>query len=105
MARESSAIMGGWHRPPSPNGTVPAMRHRGSLLAALILGPAAWILLAYGQTDLKPAGDDGRWWEKAAFLAVAGLLVGLVATTRVSPLGPLVAGIVFTGYGVAALWR
>jgi hypothetical protein len=81
------------------------MRHVGSLLAALIIGPAAWILLAYGQTDLKPAGDDSRWLEKVAFLAVAGLLVGLIATVRISPLGPVVAGVVYTGYGIAALWR
>jgi hypothetical protein len=81
------------------------MRHLGSLLAALIIGPAAWILLASGQTDLRPAGADSRWLEKVAFLAVAGLLVGLIATVRISPLGPVVAGVVYAGYGIAALWR
>ncbi|MDT5035734.1 MAG: hypothetical protein QOE03_919 [Micromonosporaceae bacterium] len=88
------------------------MRHLGSLFAALIVAPVAWVLLAYGQIDIQPAWDHREtfaavppWPEKVAFLAAAGLLIGLIASVRISPLGPLVAGIAYTGYGVVALWR
>jgi hypothetical protein len=88
------------------------MRHLGSLLAALVVAPAAWVLLALGQDQIQPTWDHREtlvavppWPEKAAFLAAAGLLIGLIASVRISPLGPLVAGVAYAGYGTAALWR
>ena len=83
------------------------MRHLGSLLAALVVAPVAWVLLAFGQTQFVWGNGSalGSWPERALALAAAGLLLGLVATTRISPVGPLVVGVAYTGYAVAALWR
>jgi hypothetical protein len=83
------------------------MRHLGSLLAALVVGPVAWVLLAFGQTEFVWGNGAtlGGWPERALALAAAGLLLGLIATPRISPVGPLVVGVAYTGYAVAALWR
>jgi hypothetical protein len=85
------------------------MRHLGSLVAALIITPLAWVLLALGQPR---AGDTFARWGQAetvrtgqllpalGFLVGAGVLIGLVACLRWSPLGPLVAGATLLGgYG------
>jgi hypothetical protein len=93
----------------SDKGTVPAMRHLGSLLASIVVAPVAWVLLAFGQGDVhavwEPHDTVSTWPEQVAALAAAGLLLGLVASTRISPVGPVVAGAAFTGYGIGALWR
>lgn len=91
------------------NGTVRAMRHIWSLIAGLVAAPLTWLLLATGQASSSEliAGwvAAGRGWdthdliEPAAFLLVAGLLLGIVATLRISPVGPLVAGLLLiSGY-------
>ncbi|WP_203904495.1 hypothetical protein, partial [Virgisporangium aliadipatigenens] len=85
------------------------MRHLGSLVAALVITPLAWVLLALGQPR---AGETFSRWGEAetirtgqllpalGFLIGAGVLIGLVACLRWSPLGPLVAGTVLLGvYG------
>lgn len=80
------------------------MRHLGSLLAGVVLAPVVWVLVALGQA--KSSNTLAAWQEQdaydtknliapAALLAVAGLLLGLVATLRFSPLGPVVAGAVY----------
>ncbi|GAB7048326.1 hypothetical protein JCM9534A_34520 [Catenuloplanes indicus JCM 9534] len=71
--------------------------------------PLTWLLLATGQASSSEliAGwvAAGRGWdthdliEPAAFLLVAGVLLGIVATLRISPVGPLVAGLLLiSGY-------
>lgn len=77
------------------------MRHLWSLLAGLVVAPVTWVLVALGQDGSEQTVD--RWLELGTFntanlieptvyLAVAGLLFGLVGMLRISPLGPLVAG-------------
>lgn len=78
------------------------MRHLWSLLAGVVAAPAAWVLVATGQAD--SSGTVAGWAEArrydtvdliepAAYLAVAGVLLGVIGTLRISPLGPLVAGL------------
>lgn len=78
------------------------MRHLWSLLAGIVVAPLTWCLVALGQNGSQEhVGDwvSTRRWdgvdliEPAAYLAVAGILVGLVATLRISPVGPLVGGL------------
>lgn len=82
------------------------MRHLGSLVTGLIAVPAIWLLLAIGQPRTM-ATIDG-WVAKdqfdtvgligpIAYLAAAGLIAGLIACLRVSPLGPTIAGLAFGG--------
>jgi hypothetical protein len=83
------------------------MRHLGSLLASIAITPVAWVLLAFGQSGMHahwdPAGPSTAWPEKVAALTAAGLLLGLLASTRISPFGPLVAGLAYAGFGYGAL--
>jgi len=85
------------------------MRHLGSLVAALVITPLAWVLLALGQPR---AENTFATWSDAetvrtaqllpalGFLVGAGVLVGLVACLRWSPFGPMVAGATLLGgYG------
>ncbi|WP_433531550.1 hypothetical protein ACQPYA_05490 [Micromonospora sp. CA-263727] len=78
------------------------MRHLWSLLAGLVVAPVTWVLLTLGQDG--SAGTVDRWVEigtsnpanliePAVYLAVGGIVLGLLGTLRISPLGPLVAGL------------
>ncbi|MBX6356197.1 MAG: hypothetical protein IRZ05_10140, partial [Micromonosporaceae bacterium] len=78
------------------------MRHLWSLLAGVVVAPLTWCLVALGENGSQEkvgAWVSARRWdttdliEPAVYLAVAGILVGLVATLRISPVGPLVAGL------------
>ncbi|MDR7279224.1 hypothetical protein [Catenuloplanes atrovinosus] len=87
------------------------MRHIWSLIAGLVAAPLTWLLLATGQASSSAliAGwvAAGRGWdthdllEPAAFLLVAGVLLGTLGTLRISPLGPLVAGLLLIAAYVA----
>jgi hypothetical protein len=81
------------------------MRHVLSFFAGVVAALLTWILLATGQH---------RWqvtvlgWDSTAsfstigllgptvFLLIAAMMLGLVATTRISPMGPIAAGLMFT---------
>ncbi|MFC7544801.1 hypothetical protein [Plantactinospora sp. GCM10030261] len=78
------------------------MRHFWSFLAGLAAAPLSWVLIALGQDG--SASTIARWAdagtynvanliEPAVYLAVAGIVLGLLGTLRFSPLGPLVAGL------------
>lgn len=78
------------------------MRHLWSLLLGLVAAPLVWVLVATGQDG--SSRTVGNWvktdtfnWanliEPAVYLAAAGFLLGLVGMLRISPLGPLVAGL------------
>jgi hypothetical protein len=78
------------------------MRHLWSLLAGVVVAPLTWCLVALGQSgSQEKVGDwvNTRRWdsvdliEPAVYLAVAGILLGLIATLRISPVGPLVGGL------------
>jgi len=82
------------------------MRHLWSFLAGLVVAPVTWVLVTVGQDG--SARTVERWVEvgaynsanliePAVYLGVAAILLGLVGTLRVSPLGPLTAGALLTG--------
>jgi hypothetical protein len=82
----------------------PRMRHIATLIAAIVITPLAWILLALGQdrstrvfADAHATGvyHRGDFVRPLLVLAAAGLLLGLIATLRVSPLGAVAAGAVY----------
>jgi hypothetical protein len=86
--------------------TVSGMRHIGTLIAAIVIAPLAWLLLAYGQDRsvqaFATAARPGLGLTPAdfvhpfEFLAAAGLLLGIIATLRFSPLGAVVTGLAYT---------
>lgn len=86
--------------------TVSGMRHFGTLIAAIVIAPLAWILLAFGQDRsvqaFAAATHPGMGLSAADFvrpfeyLAAAGLLLGILATLRFSPLGAVVTGFTYT---------
>jgi hypothetical protein len=72
------------------------------LLAGVVAAPLTWVLVCMGQSG--SSNTVGRWAETrrydtpdliepAVYLAVAGILLGVIGTLRFSPLGPLVAGL------------
>ena len=82
----------------------PRMRHIGTLIAAIVIAPLAWILLALGQdrstrvfADAHATGvyHRGDFVRPLLVLGAAGLLLGLIATLRLSPLGAVVAGALY----------
>ncbi|MGH3713113.1 MAG: hypothetical protein ACRDT4_06565 [Micromonosporaceae bacterium] len=85
------------------------MRHFLSLLAGLVIAPAVWIATGLGQVKLSQAmadgGGSGAALTAVAILAAAGLIVGLIASTRISPLGPLVAGLLLLGGQLLYVYR
>ncbi|NUT20956.1 MAG: hypothetical protein HOV77_17385 [Hamadaea sp.] len=81
------------------------MRHLWTLIAALVIAPLSWFLLAIGQsTSLRVLDDASSAAPSGAdilrplvFLAVGGLMLGLIATLRMSPLGAVLTGVLYTG--------
>ncbi|GAA4918386.1 hypothetical protein LX16_4523 [Stackebrandtia albiflava] len=76
------------------------MRHIASLLAGIVIAPLAWLLIGAGQIGLNPstyADYDGAPDRLVAIVmfAAAGILLGLLAVTRLSPAGPVLVGVVF----------
>ncbi|MEV6690197.1 hypothetical protein AB0M35_01790 [Micromonospora sp. NPDC051196] len=78
------------------------MRHLWSFLAGLVVAPVTWVLVTLGQDG--SASTVNRWVEigtsntanliePAVYLAVGGIVLGLLGTLRISPLGALVAGL------------
>src|SRR5688500_18637294 len=81
------------------------MRHAWTLIAAAVVAPLAWLLLAFGQDRsmrVLPGGQaagertTSGLVRPAVGLAVAGILLGLLASLRVSPLGAVVTGIAYS---------
>ncbi|MER7457476.1 hypothetical protein [Micromonospora sp. NPDC126480] len=77
------------------------MRHLGTVLAAAVVGPISWVLFAAGQDravrEFADAPDGGvpatnDLVRPVLVLVAAGILLGLIATLRFSPLGALLAG-------------
>ncbi|MBM0235984.1 hypothetical protein JNW88_00585 [Micromonospora sp. ATA32] len=84
------------------------------MIAAIVIGPLAWILLAIGQdhsvqafTTAQSSGafNTGDFARTALLLAAAGILLGLIATLRFSPLGAVLTGVVYAGTYLAMLTR
>lgn len=79
------------------------MRHLWSLIAGLIAAPAVWVLVAAGQdgsyrtVERWVKNDTYNWGnliEPAVYLAAAAVVLGLIGVTRISPAGPIAAGLV-----------
>jgi uncharacterized membrane protein len=77
------------------------MRHVATLIAAIVIAPLVWILVAFGQDRSaqafanahgRGAFHTGDFLRPLLFLAAAGILLGLIATLRFSPLGAVLAG-------------
>ena len=90
------------------------MRHLKTLIAAIVVGPSAWLLLALGQARSTAAfgtAQDtgtfnvGQYVQTALLLAGAGVLLGLIATLRLSPLGAVLTGAGYAGSYLAMAAR
>jgi hypothetical protein len=80
------------------------MRHLWSLIAGVVLAPIVWAAAAYGQAVTAKVGAGGaptsfesKLLIAAAAFVGAGLIFGIIGTLRVSPVGPLVAGVAYLG--------
>jgi hypothetical protein len=78
------------------------MRHLWSLLAGLVAAPAIWLLVAAGQNESSETvarwvkNDTYNWANlisPTVYLAAGAVVLGLIAVLRVSPMGPIVAGL------------
>jgi hypothetical protein len=83
------------------------MRHLGSLVLSLLLGPIVWALAGFGvveyargRVDLE--GIDGSTLLGVLMLIVAGALYTILVSARLSPIGPAFVGLVYFGL---ALWN
>ncbi|RKN52276.1 hypothetical protein D7193_26945 [Micromonospora costi] len=90
------------------------MRHLGTVIAAAVVGPLSWILFAAGQGrsirafENAPDGavpDSGEFLQPALVLAAAGILLGLIATLRISPLGAALAGLLYSASYLGLLFN
>ncbi|MQA26660.1 MAG: hypothetical protein GEU94_14615 [Micromonosporaceae bacterium] len=87
------------------------MRHLFSILASLIIAPVTWLLVGFGQAKLVKASADSEGFTLGdasvplALLAGAGLVYGLIAVTRISPLGAVLGALFFAGGQLAYAWR
>lgn len=85
------------------------MRHLWSLIAGVVLAPIVWAVAAYGQAVTAqvlaggaPTSFESKLLIAAAAFVGAGLVFGIIGTLRVSPIGPIVAGLFYLGsYAVA----
>ncbi|MCW2889350.1 MAG: hypothetical protein QOE54_2296 [Streptosporangiaceae bacterium] len=86
-----------------PNG----VRHVLGLVAGVILAPAVAAGLFYGTERMARFFQiyllhSGAQWVPLAVLTAVGVTLGVLAGSRISPLGSLVPGLLFTGVG--GLW-
>jgi len=82
------------------------VRHVLSAIAGLIVAPLAWLLYAYGQyhyrIQLNAAFSPAKASPWLLLVLLAGILIGVIATLRISPAGAVVAG---AGYLLVAAWN
>lgn len=83
------------------------MRHLWSLVSGLVLAPVAFLLFALGATG--PAGqrlNDAAWTHYAVYggaYALGAVLLGMLASLRISPAGPVAAGLILLAVQVVDL--
>src|SRR5262245_11367921 len=90
---------------------VPGMRHLLTMIAAIVISPVVWILVALGQdrtAQVLGTGDAGSarggdLLRPLVLLAGAGILLGLISTLRFSPAGAGLAGVLYAGTYVVLL--
>ena len=79
------------------------MRHLGSIVLSLLLGPIVYVLTGVGLVRL--AGTERDWYQVdrppvligLGALAAAGILYAVLVFARLSPLGPFLVGLGFLG--------
>jgi hypothetical protein len=86
------------------------MRHLGSIVLSLLLAPIVYVLTGAGMVKALEAVSAGSTRAKYSALAVAlvailvaGLLYSVLTLVRLSPLGPVLAGLAFFTVTVWAL--
>jgi hypothetical protein len=85
-----------------------ALRHLRSILYALVLAPAVWVLCGVGfSSDLTGRARDATGSVETVsailLLVLAGAAYAILVFAPISPLGPALAGLVFLGVAVWAL--
>jgi hypothetical protein len=82
------------------------VRHVLSAIAGLIVAPLAWLLYAYGEyhyrTQFNATFSPAKASPWLLLVLLAGILLGVIATLRISPAGAVVAG---AGYLLATAWN
>ncbi len=82
------------------------MRHLWTLIAAVVIAPLAWVLVAFGEdrsalafanAQRTGAFDTLDFLRPVVLLAAGGLLVGMLATLRFSPAGAGLLGLAYGG--------
>lgn len=89
------------------------MRHLGSIILSLLVAPLVYVLIGAGlikfpQAAIAADRDLPNYPVTLASLGallVAGLLYALLTVARLSPLGPVLAGLAFLGVGLWPLLR
>jgi hypothetical protein len=83
------------------------MRHLGSIVLSLLFAPVIYVLSGVGVVQMSEAQRDlvnvrpvPAVIGSAAFV-IAGLLYAVLVMTRLSPLGPVLAGL---GYAALSVW-
>ncbi|MEE6257053.1 hypothetical protein [Plantactinospora sonchi] len=89
------------------------MRHLGTVIGAVVVSPLAWLLLAIGQDRSAREFTNAQNSGLAAgtdllllpvlTLAAAGIVLGLIATLRFSPLGAGLTGALYVATDLGAL--
>ncbi len=83
------------------------MRHLGSIVLSLLLGPLVYVLTGVGLVKMEIAESGGVRSEYVATsialgaLAAAGLLYAILVMARISPLGPVLLGL---AYAAVTTW-
>jgi choline-glycine betaine transporter len=83
------------------------MRHLWSLVCGVVLAPVAFLLFALGaagpQGQRLQSGTWGHYAVAGGAYALAAVLLGLLASLRISPAGPVAAGLVLVTVQVTDL--
>jgi hypothetical protein len=83
------------------------MRHLGSIVLSVIFAPVIYVLTGYGMVRLEAAQGLQTNWTDAGIgggaLVVAGALYAILVLARLSPLGPLIAALLYLGIQTWAL--
>jgi hypothetical protein len=72
------------------------MRHVLSLVMGVVIAPLAWVAIAVGQGATQEGVPHGLLVSGLVLVGV-GLVAGLLASLRTSPLGAVLASVVFLG--------
>jgi hypothetical protein len=83
------------------------MRHLGSLVLSVVLGPVIWLLTGLGLAEYAQGRTDfgelrGETAVGVLLLLLAGALYTVLVSARLSPVGPAIVGVAFLGL---ALWN